>query len=234
MAKSIKAIHHAPVNLTDAVGKFISDAFCMILFGSTDERVLDLVAQIEKQTLNVNTGNLFPALDFLDLHGDILVAGVDTIKWTAVWAMAEVLRNSRVMENAQEEWELLAFLTTIHPRQHSHIPKHCTVLINIWAIGHDPRHWDEPEVFRPEGFLGDQEKSNQELMMPFSAGRRTCPGMPIASRVVPFVVASLLHAFDWKSDGEIDLSEKSGTLSCMPVSDSVAFASARLETSAYA
>ncbi|XP_024539375.1 cytochrome P450 750A1-like [Selaginella moellendorffii] len=314
MAKSIKAVHssgdHAPVNLTDAVGKFISDAFCMILFGSKEERVLDLVAQIEKQTLNVNIGNLFPALDFLDLHGvnktmketlmpeleqlltqvigahkqnkariesqgqefDILVAGVDTIKWTAVWAMAEVLRNSRVMEKAQEEVKntigksqlvkhsdlvnlpyieaIFKEVLRVHPvgalgvPHHNpskatlagyDIPKHCTVLINIWAIGHDPRHWDEPEVFRPERFLGDQAKSNQELMMPFSAGRRTCPGMPIASRMVPFVVASLLHAFDWKSEGEIDLSERSsGTLSCMPASELVAFASARLETSVYA
>ncbi|XP_024545453.1 cytochrome P450 750A1-like [Selaginella moellendorffii] len=355
MAKSIKAIHssgdHAPVNLTDAVGKFISDAFCMILFGSTEVRVLDLVAQIGKQAINVNIGNLFPALDFLDLHGvnktmketlmpeleqlltqvigahkqnktriesqgeefvsrdltdvllsleslpdisivalltvsdtthfsvwnllfaqDILVAGVDTIKWTAVWAMAEVLRNSRVMENAQEEVKntivksqlvkhselvnlpyieaIFKEVLRLHPvgalgvPHHNpskatlagyDIPKHCTVLINIWAIGHDPRHWDEPEVFRPERFLGDQAKSNQELMMPFSAGRRTCPGIPIASRVVPFVVASLLHAFDWKSEGEIDLSERSsGTLSCMPASELVAFASARLETSVYA
>ncbi|XP_024539372.1 cytochrome P450 76C1-like [Selaginella moellendorffii] len=154
MAKSIKPIHssgnHAPVNLTDAVTKFISDAFCMILFGSIEERVLDLVQA---------------------LHRSILL---------------------------------------------------------------EPPTADEPEVFRPERFLGDRAKSNQELMIPFSAGRRTCPGMPIASRVVPFVVASLLHAFDWKSEGEIDLSERSsGTLSCMPASDLVAFASARLETSVY-
>ncbi|XP_024539381.1 cytochrome P450 750A1-like [Selaginella moellendorffii] len=338
------------INLTDAIGKFISDAFCMILFGSTEERVLDLVAQIEKQTLNVNIGNLFPALDFLDLHGvnkrmketlmpeleqlltqvigahkqnkariesqgqefvsrdltdvllsleslqdisivalltvsdtthfslwnllfaqDILVAGVDTIKWTAVWAMAEVLRNSRVMEKAQEAVKntigksqlvkhsdlvnlpyieaIFKEVLRVHPvgalgvPHHNpskatlagyDIPKHCTVLINIWAIGHDPRHWEKPEVFRLERFLGDRAKSNQELMIPFSAGRRTCPGMPIASRVVPFVVASLLHAFDWKSEGEIDLSERSsGTLSCMPASNLVAFATARLETSVY-
>ncbi|XP_024539376.1 3,9-dihydroxypterocarpan 6A-monooxygenase-like [Selaginella moellendorffii] len=330
------------INLTDAVGKFISDAFCMILFGSTEVRVLDLVAQIEKQAINVNIGNLFPALDFLDLHGvnktmketlmpeleqlliqvigahkqnkariesqgqefvsrdltdvllsleslrdisivalltvsdtthfsvwnllfaqDILVAGVDTIKWTAVWAMAEVLRNSRVMEKAQEAVKntigksqlvkhsdlvnlpyieaIFKEVLRVHPvgalgvPHHNpskatlagyDIPKHCTVLINIWAIGHDPRHWEKPEVFRLERFLGDRAKSNQELMIPFSAGRRTCPGMPIASRVVPFVVASLLHAFDWKSEGEIDLSERSsGTLSCMPASNLVAFAS---------
>ncbi|KDP26154.1 hypothetical protein JCGZ_22835 [Jatropha curcas] len=35
-------------------------------------------------------------------------------------------------------------------------------------------------------------------LLPFGAGRRICPGIPMAHRVLHHVVASLLHCFDWE------------------------------------
>ncbi|KAI8028847.1 Corytuberine synthase [Camellia lanceoleosa] len=81
------------------------------------------------------------------------------------------------------------------------IPEDSRVLVNIWAIGRDPTLWNDPSNFKPERFL----KSNLGLgymgkdfeYLPFGSGRRMCPGQPLALRMLPLILASLLHHFDW-------------------------------------
>lgn len=83
------------------------------------------------------------------------------------------------------------------------VPRGAQVLVNVFAIGRDPESWEDPEVFRPERFLGseiDVKGRNFELI-PFGAGRRICPGYPLALRVLPLMVASLVREFDWKPEG---------------------------------
>ena len=53
-----------------------------------------------------------------------------------------------------------------------------------------------------------------ELIL-FGARRRICPGLPLASRTVPVVLASLLYDYDRKlangsKEDNMDMSEKSG------------------------
>ncbi|EXC34117.1 (S)-N-methylcoclaurine 3'-hydroxylase isozyme 2 [Morus notabilis] len=79
------------------------------------------------------------------------------------------------------------------------IPKDSKVQVNVWAIGRDPEYWKDPLVFKPERFLDSslEFKGNDFEYLPFGSGRRMCPGMPMASKQVPLVLASLLHFFDW-------------------------------------
>ncbi|GLJ48774.1 hypothetical protein SUGI_1028510 [Cryptomeria japonica] len=44
-------------------------------------------------------------------------------------------------------------------------------------------------------------------MLPFGAGRRGCPGAYLATRDVEFVLAQLMHCFDWKLEGNKDPSQ---------------------------
>ena len=97
------------------------------------------------------------------------------------------------------------------------IPKDSQVLVNVWAIGRDPMNWEDPLVFKPERFLKSalDFKGNDFEFLPFSAGRRICPGIPMAAKVVPLVLASLIQVFDWSlphgNDPEkLDMSEKFG------------------------
>ncbi|XP_057859141.1 cytochrome P450 76C2 [Cryptomeria japonica] len=83
------------------------------------------------------------------------------------------------------------------------IPKDTQVWVNVWAIGRDPAVWKEPCKFMPERFL-EGEKAKKDFkgqdfeFIPFGAGRRICLGLPLADKMLHFILASLLHSFDWR------------------------------------
>lgn len=97
------------------------------------------------------------------------------------------------------------------------VPRGAQVLVNVWAMGRDEAVWHEPERFAPERFLGravDYRGGDFELI-PFGAGRRICPGLPLAIRMVHLILGTLLHRFRWRLpvDAEtsgIDMGEKFG------------------------
>nr|GMD80014.1 probable (S)-N-methylcoclaurine 3'-hydroxylase isozyme 2 [Ipomoea batatas] len=99
------------------------------------------------------------------------------------------------------------------------IPKDAQILINVWAVQRDASIWDEPLKFRPERFLGETGcldfKGNDFEFLPFGAGRRICPGLPMAAKTIPLVLASMIHSFDWSlPDGQnpkdLNMNEKFG------------------------
>ncbi|KAK5804677.1 hypothetical protein PVK06_032328 [Gossypium arboreum] len=89
------------------------------------------------------------------------------------------------------------------------IPKGSQVLINVWAIGRDPSIWDNPNSFIPDRFLGSEidVKGRDFGLIPFGAGRRICPGLPLANRMLHLMLGSLINYFDWKLEGEISPNE---------------------------
>ncbi|KAG8051427.1 hypothetical protein GUJ93_ZPchr0001g30386 [Zizania palustris] len=102
----------------------------------------------------------------------------------------------------------------LHPVAPLHVPKECqeprrvlghdvprgtVVFVNAWAIGRDPRYWDDAEAFMPERFEQievDLRGTHFELI-PFGAGRRMCPGLAFAHAIVELALAALLYHFDW-------------------------------------
>ncbi|GJN03735.1 hypothetical protein PR202_ga21211 [Eleusine coracana subsp. coracana] len=107
------------------------------------------------------------------------------------------------------------------------VPKGSTIIFNAWAIMRDPAAWDRPDEFVPERFLvnrgaGVDFRGKDFEFIPFGSGRRMCPGLPMAERVVPLLLASLLHEFEWKlpngmSAEHLDMSEKFTTSNVMTV-----------------
>ncbi|KAL1368880.1 cytochrome P450 83B1 [Arachis hypogaea] len=82
------------------------------------------------------------------------------------------------------------------------IPSKTLVYINAWAIHRDPEKWKDPEEFYPERFLlldKNIDVGGQDFdLIPFSYGRRQCPGMHMAIAALDLILANLLYCFDWE------------------------------------
>nr|AKJ26121.1 CYP3 [Gentiana rigescens] len=97
------------------------------------------------------------------------------------------------------------------------IPKNTRVLVNFWSISRDSAYWENPNRFQPERFLcSDYDYRGKNLtFIPFGAGRRHCPGLPLATRMVKLLLATFVHNFDWKlpngmAPEDMDMSDKFG------------------------
>jgi len=118
------------------------------------------------------------------------------------------------------------------------IPARTTVMLNLWAIGRDPAHWSNPLEFNPDRFLNsDVTMLGRDFqLIPFSVGRRQCPGAGLGLAVVQLTVASLLHGFDWSTYNqhpeEIDMREKPGLVTPR-MTDLVVKATPRLSLELY-
>ncbi|KAK2458274.1 geraniol 8-hydroxylase [Trifolium repens] len=97
------------------------------------------------------------------------------------------------------------------------IPKDAQVLVNVWTICRDPTLWENPTLFSPERFLGSDidVKGRDFELVPFGGGRRICPGLQLANRMLLLMLGSLINSFDWELEGgmkpeDMDMDDKFG------------------------
>ncbi|KAK9170150.1 hypothetical protein Syun_002290 [Stephania yunnanensis] len=100
-----------------------------------------------------------------------------------------------------------------------HIPAKTRLFVNIWAIGRDPKHWENPLEFNPNRFIGSglsklDMRGQHFQFIPFGSGRRGCPGTTLALQTVQTALATVIQCFDLKiGDGEntkVDMTEAAG------------------------
>ncbi|KAH7511012.1 hypothetical protein FEM48_ZijujUnG0057500 [Ziziphus jujuba var. spinosa] len=114
-----------------------------------------------------------------------------------------------------------------------HIPAKTQIFVNVWALGRDPNHWENPLEFLPERFTGKKRqldvRGQHFEYLPFGSGRRSCPGASLAMKVVQTTLGAMIQCFDWKAgedaNGKVDMEEGPGIslprahpLVCVPVS----------------
>ncbi|XP_028792309.1 cytochrome P450 CYP736A12-like [Neltuma alba] len=99
-----------------------------------------------------------------------------------------------------------------------YIRKKTRVIVNVWAIGRDPKVWSEnAHMFHPERFVDSNidVRGHDFQLLPFGSGRRGCPGMNLGMTSVKFVLAQLVHCFSWElpygmSPSDLDMNEEFG------------------------
>ncbi|KAJ8645492.1 hypothetical protein MRB53_007240 [Persea americana] len=205
--------------------------------GGSESKVEDLVDVLLRIQQHRELGFPITTDNIKGVIFDIFIGGTETSSATLEWAMAELMKNPRVMEKAQGEvrqalngkekvdvrdTEKLEYMKLViketlrlHPplallvqrecRERCEIdgyeiPEKTRVIVNAWAIGRDPRNWDDAESFKPERFDGssiDYKGYNFEFI-PFGAGRRICPGMTFGLANLVYPLALLLYHFNWK------------------------------------
>ncbi|KAL0310318.1 UNVERIFIED_CONTAM: cytochrome [Sesamum calycinum] len=152
---------------------------------------------------------------------DVVGGGTDTSATTIEWVMANLLSNPKAMEKFLKKQCVYIPCTPLGPRSPNQtsivggytVPKGASVFINVGWIQRDPSLWECPSKFKPERFLDGNEKcdfsGNNFHYLPFGSGRRVCAGLPLAEKMLMYLLASLLHSFEWKlPDGEIvDMSD---------------------------
>ncbi|ESK96157.1 cytochrome p450 [Moniliophthora roreri MCA 2997] len=75
------------------------------------------------------------------------------------------------------------------------IPKDAVVQANIWRISRDAALYRDPDVFRPERFLGANPEQDPYSFV-FGFGRRSCPGQELAHATVYICIAMSLAVFN--------------------------------------
>ncbi|KAL2490139.1 Cytochrome [Forsythia ovata] len=189
---------------------------------SAEEDILDLFLRFKDEEVLFNLKNV--GLN----DQELFTAGTDTSATVIKWAMAELMKNPRVMKKAQSEVRQ-AFkgkenFTDFDIRKLNYLNmklrEKCTIdgydilvntitLVNAWSIGRDPKYWHNPESFEPERFSNSSVHyiGNHYEYLPFGAGRRVCPGITFGVATVELVLAKLLYYFDWKLPDGISLEE---------------------------
>ncbi|KIW03534.1 uncharacterized protein PV09_05295 [Verruconis gallopava] len=76
------------------------------------------------------------------------------------------------------------------------IPENTTVGVHQWSVTHNPKHFKDPDSYRPERWL---EKSDDlDASKPFLTGPRMCMGINMAWIEVRILMAKLTYMFDFE------------------------------------
>ncbi|KAI8548617.1 hypothetical protein RHMOL_Rhmol07G0287200 [Rhododendron molle] len=191
----LKLQESEPEFYTDAVMKGI---ILVMLVGGTEASTTTLEAAVSFLISNPN--EFSKARDEIDSNvgQSRLVDDGDLSKLTYLHCIInEALRLGptvplNVLHKASEECVVGGFT----------VPSGTILLVNNWAVHNDPTLWADPTSFKPERFNDAEGEKLGYKFVPFGSGRRACPGVSLAMRVMALALGTLIQCFDWEKGEE--------------------------------
>lgn len=180
---------------------------------------------------------------------DLFVAGVNTVSTSLEWFLLLSTDDPTVQDRARGDPDyaravvrevLRAKPPLLLPRRavvdssiggHA-VPKGTIVLANNHALTHGQAWWDRPEEFRPGRWLEEERATTEHgsnaidacKYVPYSVGRRVCPGSKLAEAELEAATRVLLHRVRWTGvTTPVDLNEEYSLTLAPTVSQSLRF-----------
>ncbi|KAK8501099.1 hypothetical protein V6N12_011340 [Hibiscus sabdariffa] len=142
---------------------------------------------------------------------DLFTAGTETTTSTLEWAMAELLRNPKILLEARRELEQKIGKGKMVDESGLTCVPYLQAIVNETLRLHPPvplllprRAEEDIQVHNLVVPKGAQVLINAWCigwdfrLIPFGGGGRICPGLPLAIRMLHLVLGSLIHSFDWE------------------------------------
>ncbi len=162
----------------------------------------------------------------------LILAGQETMPAAFAWAVEFLARHPDVRARAREQGDaylesvifetlrltavpsaarMLAAPAKVGPYR---LPAGVTVLPLAFLVSHDPRHYDDPDAFRPERWAG--ERPGTYTWLPFGGGTRRCIGSAFAQMVLLRSIEAMLEHMDWRSASRRPERFKTAHMSLIP------------------
>ncbi|WMV16448.1 hypothetical protein MTR67_009833, partial [Solanum verrucosum] len=135
---------------------------------------------------------------------DMFLAGTETSADVLEWAIAEMMKNPKVMEKAQTELRRI-LKGKRRGVTESDLKEVSYLKLVIKETLRDAEFCEDSESFTPERFINCGSSSNNLKFighrfeyLPFGGGRRMCPGISFGLSNVELPLAQLIYYFNWK------------------------------------
>lgn len=127
----------------------------------------------------------------------------ETMRWRPVMPTGFPHATSQGMSGKQHNVPIL--ITTETTINNMTIPANSTVIINTWGLHHNPTKHSDPDTFNPLRFRNHPQPAPAYVSahsgedrdhFGYGAGRRICPGIHLAERMLFVAMVRILWAFE--------------------------------------